>query len=371
MILENSYEYLKKRGDKMVDHIGQIDEMYDRMDKIAEEYLEKERKTQKNVRLEKERILNNMSPEKRQIVECVDKAMEKQNLMFCELGEKEDKFVKEHCIYKLCKERNITHEKPSFRMNQNTKDNIGIVYGFAYELLDEIEVHSWNVGLIITDLYRYDPRRKFQPAIEKIRRVPDHRAINPLLKALKKSKKHKNLIHSALKSYLMEQDIDLHVHSEKEIVEWASRYALINLCLHPYAKTPKEIKNVSELIETVPEVAKFIAKVGKQLNSPDPHLRIVAVKHLGADPEFVEILKRISHEDPDNKVREATKTSLRRNHKINVNSVLNDPYIEYLHENDNSSETYEEINQRDFNAQIEENEEYLDDIIAGIYGKHD
>lgn len=226
----------------MVDHIGQIDEMYDRMDRVAEEYLEKERQKQETVKLEKERILNNMSPEKRQIVECVDKAMVKQNLMFCELGEKEDNFVKEHCIYRLCIERNIPHEKPSFRMNSNTENNIGIVYGFAFELLDEIEIHSWNVDLIITELYRYDPRSKSQPAIEKIRRVPNHRAINPLLKALKKSKKHKNLIHSALKSYLMEQDINLQVHSQEEIVEWASRYALINLCLHPYTETPKEIK---------------------------------------------------------------------------------------------------------------------------------
>lgn len=367
MILENSSEYFKKEVLKMVDHIGQIDEMYDRMDKEAEEYLEKERQKQETVRLKKELISNNMSPEKRQIVECVDKAMLKQNLMFCELGEKEDKFVKEHCIYELCKERKIPHERPSFRMNRNTKDNIDIVYGFASELLDEIEVHSWNVDLIITELYRYDPRSKSQPAIEKIRRVPNHRAINPLLKALKKSKKHKNLIRSALKSYLMEQDIDLHVHSEKQIVEWASRYALINLCLHPYGEKYKEFKNVSELIETVPEVAKFIAKVGKQLNSPDPQLRIVGVKHIGADQEFLELLKRISQEDPDCKVREAAKTSLRRNHKIKVYSILNDPYTEYSPENDNSSETYEEMNQKDFDAQIEENEEYFDDIIAGLY----
>ncbi|ADZ10375.1 hypothetical protein Metbo_2160 [Methanobacterium lacus] len=344
----------------MIDQVGQMDEIFDRIDREAEEFLEIERQKEERVRLEKERILNSMSPEKRQIVECVDKAMNKQNTMFCKLSN--EQFVKEHCIYKLCKERNIQHERPSSRMNNNTEDSINIVYGFAFELLDEIEVQSWNVELIITDLYRYDPK-KSQPAIEKIRRVPNHRAVNPLLKALKKSKKHHELIYSALKFYIKEQDIDLNLYSDKDIVEWSAKYALINLCLQPYTKNHR----VSELVEAVPEFAKFIAKVGKQLNSADPQLRIVGVKHIGADKEFLEILKRISYEDPDEKVRDATRVSLRRNHKIKVQSVLNDPYTEYSPDEDTNTESYSEINRRDFEAQIEENEEYMDDIIAGLY----
>ena len=35
--------------------------------------------------------------------------------------------------------------------------------------------------------------------------------------------------------------------------------------------------------------------------------------------------------------------------------------------NNGNSESYSDINYRDFEAQIEENEEYLDDIIAGLY----
>ena len=34
------------------------------------------------------------------------------------------------------------------------------------------------------------------------------------------------------------------------------------------------------------------------------------------------------------------------------------------------SESYRDINQRDFAAQVDENDEYMDDIIAGLYGKH-
>lgn len=41
-----------------------------------------------------------------------------------------------------------------------------------------------------------------QPAIEKIIRVPDPRAVNPLLKALKMSKKHSKLILNAILAYV-------------------------------------------------------------------------------------------------------------------------------------------------------------------------
>ena len=88
------------------------------------------------------------------------------------------------------------------------------------------------------------------------------------------------------------------------------------------------------------------------------------------------VLKRISHEDPDKTVREAAKISLRRNHNFTASSLtidssewVNDE--EFHQENDNRTESYRDINQRDFESQIEENEDYMDDIIAGLYGKHE
>ena len=84
----------------------------------------------------------------------------------------------------------------------HTKDYICIVLGEASELLDNMEVESWNVNYIISDLYNYNPKNKSQTAIERIRRVPDPRAVNPLLKAMKKSKKHHDLILSALWAYV-------------------------------------------------------------------------------------------------------------------------------------------------------------------------
>jgi len=366
-------ELMKKEVYKMDDRIGQTTEIFNRMKNKAEKYIEKDRQEHEASRKEKELKLANMSSEERQIVECVDKAMVKHDMMFCKLRKNEETFVKEHCIYLLCKDQDIRHDRPSSRMDTSTKDTIGIVFGLASEILDDAEVKSWNVTLLVRDLYRYNPRNKSQPAIEKIRRVPDPRAVNPLLKALKTSNKHKSLILSALSSFLSNKDRDLGIDTNEELISWASKYALISL-LQPYSENPtiNVFNHTYELIETVPEYASFIAKVAMQMSSTDPMLRIVAVKQIGADTEFLEVLKRISQEDPNHKVREAARTSLYRNHKINVSSLTIDSTEwakdEVFHqENDSKSVSYNEINRRDFENQIEENEEYLDDIISGLY----
>ena len=352
---------------------------FSRMKNMADEFVERDRQKHEAIRMEKELELVNMSKEERKIVEAVDAGI---NYHIVELGynfrTNEEAQVKEICEYELCKEQNIKRRRPSYRMDCSTKDSIGIIIGFASEKLRDIEVESWNVNYIIRDLYNYNPRNKSQTAIERIRIVPDPRAVNPLLKALKNSNKHRGLILDALTSYLSSlSDDTLEIDNAEEVIQWAAKYSLINLCLHPYSENPKIIpfKHISELIEAVPEFASFVAKVGIQMSSSDPTLRIVAVKHIGADPEFLELLKRISHEDPDQNVREAAKTSLRRNHNFTVGSltISSSEYAndEAFHqENDNQSESFREINQRDFADQIEENEDYMDDIIAGLYGKH-
>ena len=309
----------------MVDRIGETTEMFNRMKNKAEELIECDRQKHEAIRMEKELELANMSKEERQIVEAVDAGI---NYHIVELGynfrTNEEAQVKEICIYELCKEQNIKRQRPSYRMDCSTKDSIGIVIGIASEKLNDIEVESWNVNYIIRDLYNYNPRNKSQTAIERIRIVPDPRAVNPLLNALKTSQKHRDLILDALSSYLSKQNDDtLEIDNVEDIKEWAAKYALIDLCLQPYSENPKTIpfNRLSELIEAVPEFARFISKVGMQMSSSYPTLIIVAVKHIGADPEFLKLLKRISHEDPDKTIREAAKTSLRRNHNFTAGSL--------------------------------------------------
>lgn len=107
--------------------------------------------------------------------------------------------------------------------------------------------------------------------------------------------------------------------------------------------------------------------------SPDPDDRIRGVRNIGRrnDNEFDEILKRIYKEDPDKRVKDAAKMLLKHkienNTKTSFNSMIGDEEVVKDDKMTKKSESYMDINQRDVEAQIEENEEYLDDIIAGLY----
>jgi hypothetical protein len=142
--------------------------------------------------------------------------------------------------------------------------------------------------------------------------------------------------------------------------------------MHPYSKNTAvvQLNRVSELIEELSEFAKFILNIGMQIASPAPNDRIRGVKNIGRsdDKLFDEILHRIFQEDPDKSVRDAAKSLLKHSNysEASFNSMIEDSWKDDNRTN-HETESYNDINYRDMEAQIEENEEYLDDIIAGRY----
>ncbi|UTB31567.1 MAG: hypothetical protein NKF70_08435 [Methanobacterium sp. ERen5] len=361
----------------MFDGIGQRHENLKELMKTSEEYVEINRHEQKQVMDKKEFELNNMSPEKRLIVESVTRALLMHEMDFgFKFKEEEAKVVKNYCIYLICKEQQIKCERPSCKMDHTREDSINIVSQAAREILEKIEVRSWNVNYIISDLYIYNPKNKSQSAIEKIIRLPNPRAVNPLLNALKKSNNHRDMILNALLAYVTtHEEYIWEVNTDESLlILWAAKYALIDICLQPFSKNAEEInlKHLSELIKTVPEYSKFILSIGVQLSSSDPNDRIRGVKNIGRrhDTLFRKVLENIYKRDPDFGVKEAAKSLLKPLNKNKSESafhsmlkaVWNDDY-----QSNQEIESYNDINNRDFEAQIEENEEYLDDILAGLY----
>lgn len=212
-----------------------------------------------------------------------------------------------------------------------------------------------------------------QPAIEKIIRVPDPRAVNPLLKALKMSKKHSKLILNALLAYVSShEDYIWEINTDDDLlIQWSAKYALISLCLQPYSKNAEvvQLNHVSELIEAVPEFSKFILDIGIQISSPDTHERIRGIKNIGRreDRLFDDVLHKIFQEDPDKSVRDAVKSLLKHsNFEASFNSMIKNAWSDDNRTN-LETESYNDINYRDMEAQIEENDEYMDDIISGLY----
>lgn len=340
----------------------------------ANEFVEKDRKEKNAIRMEKELRLANMSVEERNIVESVDRGLAKHEIDFgFKFDEDEARIVKEICIYKICKEKQIKCARAAYRMDHNRQDSVNIIAQEARELLDKIEVKSWNVNHVIHDLYNYNPRNKMQPAIEKIIQIPDPRAVNPLIKALK-SNKHRKIILNALLAYVSShEDYLWEVNTDNDLLcEWAAKYALISLCLSPYSKNARLVpyKRISELIEAVPGFSKFILDIGIQITSPDANDRIRGVKSIGRrdDRLFDDVLHKIFQEDPDKSVRDAAKSLLKHSNysEASFNSMIEDSWKDDNMDNSNS-ESYSDINYRDFEAQIEENDEYMDDILAGIY----
>jgi hypothetical protein len=364
---------MKKRGGNMVDRMGHAAENLRSIRDKANEFVEKDRKEKNAIRMEKELRLANMSVEERNIVESVDRGLANHELDFkFEFDKDEARIVKEICIYKICKEKHIKCAIAAYRMDHNRQDSVNIVSQIARELLDKIEVKGWNVNHIIHDLNIYEPNNKFQPAIEKIIQVPDPRAVNPLIKALK-SNKHRKLILNALLAYVSShEDYIWEINTDDDLlIQWSAKYALISLCLQPYSNNMSIIpfNRISELIETVPRFAKFILDIGILISSPDTHERIRGIKNIGRreDRLFDDVLHKIFQEDPHKSVRDAAKSLLKHfNSEASFNSMIENSWKDDNRTN-RETESYNDVNYRDFEAQIEENEDYLDDILAGIY----